>query len=81
MEKYAYERLEMALHDHAPMRTMASELRTFSGGGWPLGDSPATVRVLRDETGLVTVIGRSDFKFATTTIVLTSWLLGWSPPS
>jgi formate C-acetyltransferase len=54
-DKYAYERLEMALHDYAPMRTMAFGIAGLS----VIADSLsairyATVRVLRDETGLVT---------------------------
>src|SRR5262249_1419385 len=54
-DKYAYERIEMALHDYAPMRTMAFGIAGLS----VVADSLSairygTVRVLRDETGLVT---------------------------
>src|SRR6266850_618728 len=54
-DKYAYERLEMALHDYAPLRTMAFGMAGLS----VIADSLsairyATVRVLRDETGLIT---------------------------
>jgi formate C-acetyltransferase len=54
-DKYAYERIEMALHDYAPLRTMAFGMAGLS----VIADSlsaikHATVRVVRDETGLVT---------------------------
>jgi formate C-acetyltransferase len=54
-DKYAYERLEMALHDYAPLRTMAFGLAGLS----VVADSLSaikygTVRILRDGTGLVT---------------------------
>ena len=54
-DKYAYERLEMALHDYAPLRTMAFGMAGLS----VVADSLAAikyarVRVVRDETGLVT---------------------------
>ncbi|HEY7303635.1 MAG TPA: formate C-acetyltransferase [Bryobacteraceae bacterium] len=54
-DKYAYERVEMALHDYAPFRTMA-----FGAAGMSVvADSLsairyAKVRVVRDEKGLVT---------------------------
>src|SRR3569833_1351354 len=54
-DKYAYERLEMALHDYAPLRTMA-----FGMAGLSVIDASlsamrhAKVRVIRDQTGLVT---------------------------
>jgi formate C-acetyltransferase len=54
-DKYAYERLEMALHDYAPLRTMA-----FGAAGMSVvADSlsaikHAKVSVIRDERGLVT---------------------------
>ena len=38
-DKYAYERIEMALHDYAPVRTMAFGMAGLVGGGrQPLGD-------------------------------------------
>jgi len=54
-DKYAYERIEMALHDYAPLRTMAFGIAGLS----VVADSlsairDAKVRVVRDETGLVT---------------------------
>ena len=53
-DKYAYERLEMALHDYAPARTLACGIAGLS----VLADSLsaikyATVRPVRDETGLI----------------------------
>jgi formate C-acetyltransferase len=54
-DKYAYERIEMALHDYAPLRTMAFGMAGLS----VIADSLsairyAKVRVVRDRTGLVT---------------------------
>jgi formate C-acetyltransferase len=54
-DKYAYERLEMALHDYAPLRTMAFGLAGLS----VIADSLSAIRyakvqIVRDETGLVT---------------------------
>ena len=54
-DKYAYERVEMALHDYAPMRTMAFGMAGMS----VVADSLSAIRhgkvkVIRDETGLVT---------------------------
>jgi formate C-acetyltransferase len=54
-DKYAYERLEMALHDYSPLRTMAFGMAGLS----VIADSLsairyAKVRVIRDEKGLVT---------------------------
>lgn len=54
-DKYAYERLEMALHDYSPLRTMAFGVAGLS----VVADSlsairHAKVKVVRDETGLVT---------------------------
>jgi formate C-acetyltransferase len=54
-DKYAYERLEMALHDYAPMRTMAFGIAGLSVVADSLSAIRyARVRVLRDTTGLVT---------------------------
>jgi formate C-acetyltransferase len=53
-DKYAYERIEMALHDYAPVRTMAFGIAGLS----VVADSLSAIRyarvmVERDETGLV----------------------------
>jgi formate C-acetyltransferase len=54
-DKYAYERLEMALHDYAPVRTMAFGMAGMS----VVADSLSAIRyakvsVVRDATGLIT---------------------------
>ena len=53
-DKYSYERIEMALHDYAPVRTMAFGIAGLS----VVADSlsairHAKVKVIRNETGLV----------------------------
>src|SRR6185369_16590121 len=53
-DKYAYERVEMALHDYAPVRTMAFGMAGLS----VVADSLSAIRyakvkVIRDETGLI----------------------------
>jgi formate C-acetyltransferase len=54
-DKYAYERLEMALHDYSPLRTMAFGMAGMSVVSDSLSAIRfAKVRVLRDKTGLVT---------------------------
>jgi formate C-acetyltransferase len=54
-DKYAYERLEMALHDYAPLRTMAFGMAGLSVVADSLSAIRfAKVRVIRDQTGLVT---------------------------
>jgi formate C-acetyltransferase len=54
-DKYAYERLEMALHDYAPLRTMAFGMAGMSVVADSLSAMRyARVRVIRDKTGLVT---------------------------
>jgi formate C-acetyltransferase len=54
-DKYAYERVEMALHDYAPLRTMAFGMAGLSVVADSLSAIRfARVRVIRDESGLVT---------------------------
>jgi formate C-acetyltransferase len=54
-DKYAYERVEMALHDYAPLRTMAFGMAGMSVVADSLSAiKHAKVRVVRDATGLVT---------------------------
>src|SRR5690242_14708794 len=53
-DKYAYERIEMALHDHAPVRTMAFGIAGLSVVADSLSAMRfAKVKVIRDDTGLV----------------------------
>ena len=54
-DKYAYERLEMALHDYAPLRTMAFGMAGLSVVADSLSAIKfAKVHVVRDASGLVT---------------------------
>lgn len=54
-DKYAYERVEMALHDYGPIRTMAFGMAGLSVVADSLSAIKyAKVRPVRDETGLVT---------------------------
>ncbi|HKW00195.1 MAG TPA: formate C-acetyltransferase [Vicinamibacterales bacterium] len=54
-DKYAYERIEMALHDYAPLRTMAFGMAGMSVVADSLSAiKHAKVRVIRNDTGLVT---------------------------
>jgi len=54
-DKYAYERIEMALHDYAPVRTMAFGMAGLSVVADSLSAIKfAKVKVVRDKTGLVT---------------------------
>ena len=54
-DKYAYERVEMALHDYAPLRTMAFGMAGMSVVADSLSAIKyAKVRVVRDQTGLIT---------------------------
>jgi len=54
-DKYAYERVEMALHDYAPLRTMAFGMAGMSVVSDSLSAMKhARVKVTRDATGLIT---------------------------
>ena len=54
-DKYAYERIEMALHDYAPLRTMAFGMAGLSVAADSLSAMRHTrVRVVRDDSGLIT---------------------------
>jgi len=54
-DKYAYERIQMALHDYNPLRTMAFGIAGMSVVADSLSAIRfAKVRVIRDETGLIT---------------------------
>jgi formate C-acetyltransferase len=54
-DKYAYERIEMALHSYAPLRTMAFGIAGMSVVADSLSAIKyARVKVKRDETGLIT---------------------------
>jgi formate C-acetyltransferase len=54
-DKYAYERIEMALHDYAPLRTMAFGMAGMSVVADSLSAiKHARVKVIRDQSGLVT---------------------------
>ena len=54
-DKYAYERIEMALHDYAPIRTMAFGMAGLSVVADSLSAMKyAKVKVVRDATGLIT---------------------------
>src|SRR5262245_33112796 len=54
-DKYAYERIEMALHDYAPVRTMAFGIAGLSVVADSLSAiKHAKVKVVRDNTGLIT---------------------------
>jgi formate C-acetyltransferase len=53
-DKYAYERIEMALHDYAPVRTMAFGMAGLSVVADSLSAIKyARVKVVRDEAGLI----------------------------
>ena len=70
-DKYAYERLEMALHDYAPLRTMAFGMAGMSVVADSLSAIRyAKVRVIRDDTGLVIDYQtEGDFPGLATTII------------
>ena len=84
-DKYAYERIEMALHDYAPFRTMAFGMAGMSVVADSLSAIRyAKVRVIRDETGLDHRLSRPKASFrssATTTIAWINLPHGWSARS
>jgi formate C-acetyltransferase len=78
-DKYAYERIEMALHDYAPLRTMAFGVAGMSVVADSLSAIKyAKVKVVRDETGLVVdYVTEGEFPAsATTTTGWTTWRPG-----
>jgi formate C-acetyltransferase len=85
-DKYAYERIEMALHDYAPLRTMAFGMAGMSVVADSLSAIKyAKVRVVRDETGLVTdyqtegefpVFGNNDNRVDQMAVWLVSTFMG-----
>ena len=83
-DKYAYERIEMALHDYAPVRTMAFGIAGMSVVADSLSAIKfAKVKVVRDETGLSSTMSPrvNSRRSGTTTIVSMAWLPGWSARS
>jgi formate C-acetyltransferase len=62
-DKYAYERIEMALHDYAPLRTMAFGIAGMSVVADSLSAIKyAKVKVVRDDTGLIVdYVGEGEF--------------------
>ena len=78
-DKYAYERLEMALHDYAPLRTMAFGIAGMS----VVVDSlsaimHAKVKVIRDTTGLVVdYVTEGEFPFFGNNDNRVDHLAGW----
>ena len=80
-DKYAYERLEMALHDYPVHRTMACGIAGLSVAADSLSAIKyATVRPVRDETGLVVdfTSTATSRRSATTTTGSTRSRSGWS---
>jgi formate C-acetyltransferase len=85
-DKYAYERVEMALHDYAPLRTMAFGMAGMSVVADSLSAMRyARVRVVRDATGLVTdyvtegefpVFGNNDNRVDQLAVWLVSTFMG-----
>ena len=85
-DKYAYERIEMALHDYAPLRTMAFGMAGMSVVSDSLSAIKyAKVKVVRDETGLVTdyqtegefpVFGNNDNRVDQMAVWLVSTFMG-----
>ena len=85
-DKYAYERVEMALHDYAPLRTMAFGMAGMSVVADSLSAMKyAKVRVVRDATGLVTdyqtegefpVFGNNDNRVDQLAVWLVSTFMG-----
>ena len=80
-DKYSYERIEMALHDYAPLRTMAFGIAGMSVVADSLSAMKyAKVKVIRDATGLIVDYETEESSrfSAITTIAWITWLPGWS---
>ena len=84
-DKYAYERLEMALHDYAPLRTMAFGMAGMS----VVADSLSAIRYAkvarrsrRHRPGdRLPDRGQRSRSSATTTTAWITWRPGWSARS
>ena len=80
-DKYTYERLEMALHDYAPLRTMAFGMAGLSVVADSLSAiKHATVKVIRDDDGprrRTTRRKANSRSSATTTTGWISWRRSW----
>jgi len=80
-DKYAYERLEMALHDYEPIRTMAFGMAGLSVVADSLSAIRyAKVRAIRDSSGLVTdyqIDGDFPKSFDGVAIHAVSWVGGY----
>jgi formate acetyltransferase 1 len=77
-DKYAYERIEMALHDYAPLRTMAFGMAGMSVVADSLSAIKyAKVSVVRDERGPSSITTKGSSRAsATTTTARTTWPAG-----
>jgi len=78
-DKYSYERIEMALHDYNPMRTMAFGIAGMSVVADSLSAIKyAKVKVVRDDTGLVTdYVTEGDFPLFGNNDNRVDFMAGW----
>ena len=81
-DKYAYERVQMALHDYNPLRTMAFGMAGMSVVADSLSAMRhAKVKVIRDDTGLITDYEiEGDFPKFGNNDNRVDHLAAWSPP-